>query len=256
MGKKDMNLSKEFLEQLEESEKISKINFTTKDLTKIHPIGDNQKLTFKYYDEGYSLLLHGTAGTGKTFLAFYKSLFDVLDDQNEYKKIVIVRSAVATRDIGFMPGTEEEKLNAYERPYMAIADDILNFKSNNYENLKKKGIVEFISTSFIRGITIKDAIVIVDEVENLNYHEIRTIFTRLGKNTKIILCGDITQTDLIKSSQDKSGLIKFMRVAKIMPSMRSVVFTIDDVVRDEIVKEFILADEEDDRVSSLGKNKK
>jgi predicted ribonuclease YlaK len=251
MSKKNINLSQELLDELQEVERISKITFTTKDLKSITPITENQKKMFKYYDGGYSLLLQGTPGTGKTFLAFYKAIYDVLDTETKYKKVVIVRSAVATRDMGFMPGTEEEKLNSYERPYMAIADEIFNYKSKNYDNLKSKGMVEFISTSFIRGITIRDAIVIVDEVENLNYHEIKSIFTRLGKHTKIIFCGDVAQTDLIKNSRDGTGLVRFTKVVDLMASMRSVVFTSDDIVRDEIVREFILADEEVDKENPL-----
>lgn len=247
MSKKNVHLSQDLLDELQESERISKITFTTKDLIAINPITKNQTLTFNYYDKGYSLLLQGTPGTGKTFLAFYKAIYDVLDEETEYDKVIIVRSAVATRDIGFMPGSEEEKLNAYERPYMAIADEIFNYNSKNYDNLKKKGMVEFISTSFIRGLTIKNAIVIVDEVENLNYHEIKSIFTRLGKNTKIIFCGDVAQTDLTKSSRDNTGLVRFSKVANLMASMRTVNFTTDDIVRDEIVREFILADEEVDK---------
>ena len=247
MGKKNVQLSEELLEELQEAERISKIKFTTKDLVTIKPMTDNQTLTFQYYDSGYSLLLKGTPGTGKTFLAFYKAIYDVLDEETDYEKIIIVRSAVATRDIGFMPGSEEEKLNAYERPYMAIADEIFEYKSKNYDNLKKKGLVDFMSTSFIRGITIQNAIVIVDEVENLNYHEIKSIFTRLGKNTKIIFCGDVAQTDLKKSSKDSTGLVRFEKVVNLMSSMKVVTFNTDDIVRDEIVREFILADEEVDK---------
>ena len=216
MGKSTKNLNSEILDQLKEVESLAKINFNLKSLETITPLTENQAKVFDLYDKGYHLLMHGTAGTGKTFLTVYKALQDVLNEDTPYNKLVIIRSAVQTRDMGFMPGDENEKISYYELPYIPICDEIMVNHTKNYENLKKKGLIEFHSTSFIRGITIRNAIVLVDEVENLNYHEIKSVFTRIGKNSKIMFCGDIEQSDLSKGGSQASGLGKFMNVIKLM----------------------------------------
>lgn len=243
MSNKKNKVEKEILDTLNREEEISKINFTLKDLKSISPLTQNQAKTFNYYDNGFNLILHGVAGTGKTFLAYYKALTDVLDPSKpEYEKIIFVRSAVQTRSIGFMPGTEEEKNEVYEKPYAAMSDELFNYKSKNYINLKSKGIVEFMSTSFIRGITLNNSIIIVDEAENLNFHELKSIVTRIGKDSKIIFCGDYAQTDLSNSGKDCTGILKFMEIARLMKSVRTVKFNKEDIVRSGFVREFIEAE--------------
>jgi len=208
----------------------------------VKPLTDNQALAFRaYQSQGYNLLLHGTAGTGKTFVGMYLAIQDVLAENN-YKKVVIVRSAVPTRDIGFLPGSVEEKLKVYEQPYSAIANDLFK-RGDGYDILKNKFMVEFVPTSFIRGITLNDCIVLVDEINNMTFHELDSVITRLGKRTKLILCGDFNQSDL-KWTDEREGLYDFMKIVDQMESFHRVEFTRDDIVRSGLVKQYIIAKED------------
>lgn len=197
-----------------------------------------------YYAQVPIIVQQGSAGTGKTAIALYCALSEVLDKSTVFSKVVLVRSAVQARDIGFLKGSEEEKNEAYEMPYKALCNELLTFKSNNYENLKAKGLVEFYNTSFLRGITLDESIIIVDEFQSLTYHELSTIMTRTGINSKIIFCGDIKQNDLHRKN-DVSGLGQFMKVLERMPSHTYDIITYrpQDIVRSGIVKEFLLAEE-------------
>lgn len=212
-----------------------KINFNLK---KIEPLTDNQKLSFEAYGLGKNLMLHGIAGTGKSFISLYLGLKQVLSEDHQYKKIVIVRSVVPTRDMGFLPGNNKEKARVYEAPYYAICSELFG-RSDAYEYLKNKNIIDFISTSFIRGITLNDCIVIVDEIANLTGHELDSVITRIGKNCKIIFCGDFRQSDFTKD-QEKNGLMDFMRVIKRMKSFEFIDFQKEDIVRSSMVKNYII----------------
>jgi phosphate starvation-inducible PhoH-like protein len=187
----------------------------------------------------------GSAGTGKTAVALYCALDDVFNKETPYEKVAIFRSAVQARDIGFLPGDQSEKDNAFEAPYVSLCDELIEFKTNNYENLKNTGYVEFHNTSFLRGTTFNDTILIVDECQSMTYHELSTIMTRVGIRSKIIFCGDMKQNDLHKKG-DKSGLEKFMRVLEKMDSSSYdvVTYTPRDIVRSGIVKEFLIAEGE------------
>ena len=210
----------------------------------INPITKNQERLFKEYQENKNILAIGSAGTGKTYISLYLALKDVLENQ-KYKQIIIVRSSVQTRDQGHLPGTEKEKMERFEAPYVDIVNDLYD-RGDGYEILKKKGMIKFISTSIIRGLSFDNSIILVDEVQSMNYHEIDTIITRLGQDSKIILCGDTRQDDLKnagKHRSDVSGLRDFVRVAEKMPSFSTVKFEVDDVVRSGLVKEYILAKE-------------
>ena len=213
-----------------------KLNFNLKT---IEPLTQNQKLSFEAYHSGKNLMLHGIAGTGKSFVSLYLGLNQILSENSPYKKLVIVRSVVPTRDMGFLPGNSKEKAKVYEAPYYAICTELFG-RSDSYEYLKSKGLVEFISTSFIRGITLNDCIIIVDEIANMTLHELDSVITRVGRNCRIIFCGDFRQTDLYKKT-DMSGLKKFMAIADSMPSFKTVEFEVDDIVRSALVKEYILA---------------
>ena len=180
------------------------------DLQTFSPITDNQRKTYEAYRENKHLLLHGIAGTGKTFLSLYLALEEVLDPSSDYNDIFIVRSVVSTRDIGFLPGDEQEKVSIYEAPYRSICRELFGIK-DSYDALKQQGNIKFMSTSFIRGITINNAVIIVDECQNLNFHELDSIITRVGRNSKIIFCGDYTQTDLTREN-DKRGIFNFMKI--------------------------------------------
>jgi len=207
------------------------------DLATFEPLTDNQEKAFNYFSDS-NLLLHGVAGTGKTFLAIYKALELVLDPSIPYKKLVIVRSTVPTRDIGFLKGDDKDKISVYEAPYIAICEELFGI-STAYESLKAQGSIEFISTSFVRGITINDSVVLVDECENLNFHELDSIMTRPGDNTKIIYSGDYRQSDF-KLNHEKNGILNFMKILKAMTLFKFVEFEVDDIVRSDLVREYII----------------
>ena len=208
------------------------------DLLTFQPITENQKKTYEAYKQNKHLLLHGIAGTGKTFLSLYLALEEVLDPSTVFDDVFIVRSVVSTRDIGFLPGDEQEKVSIYEAPYRSICRELFGIK-DSYDALKQQNNVKFMSTSFIRGITINNAIVIVDECQNLNFHELDSIITRIGKNSKIIFCGDYTQTDLTREN-DKRGILNFMKILKSLNEFETVEFMIDDIVRSDFLKSYII----------------
>jgi phosphate starvation-inducible protein PhoH len=210
------------------------------DLKTFEPLTENQRKFFDAYKRGdYFVALHGVAGTGKTFIAMYKSLEEVLDKANPFKKIIIVRSAVQSREIGHLPGDVSEKMEIYQQPYRQICETLFGRK-DAWDRLEEQNYVEFISTSFIRGMSFDDAIIIVDEMQNMNFEEIDTVMTRVGYRSKIIWCGDYRQTDLRKSN-DKSGILKFFDIAHHMRAFTRIEFDADDIVRSSLVKDYIIA---------------
>jgi predicted ribonuclease YlaK len=209
------------------------------DLLTFSAITKNQGKTFKAFKEDKNLILHGIAGTGKTFMSLYLALEEVLNKSTLVNDIFIVRSVVSTRDIGFLPGDEQEKVSLYEAPYRSICGEFFNV-NDAYDSLKAQGTIKFISTSFIRGITINDSIVIVDECQNLNFHELDSIITRVGRNSRIIFCGDYTQTDLTKEN-DKKGILRFMEIIKHIKEFETIEFDIDDIVRSDFLRSYIIA---------------
>ena len=214
-------------------------------LLDIDPLTENQERLFGSYDDGKNIVAYGAAGTGKTFITLYNALKDVLDERSPYEKIYIVRSLVATREIGFLPGDHEDKSSLYQIPYKNMVKYMFQMPDDAsfemlYGNLKTQGTISFWSTSFIRGTTLDNAIIIVDEFQNLNFHELDSIITRVGENSKIMFCGDATQSDLIKTNE-KNGIIDFMRILRVMPSMDIIEFGVEDIVRSGLVKEYIVA---------------
>jgi len=214
-------------------------------LLNIEPITDNQKKLFDFYNEGKHIVAYGTAGTGKTFISLYNALNEVLNDKTPYERIYLVRSLVSTREIGFLPGDHEDKADIYQIPYKNMVKYMFQMPSDAdfemlYGNLKAQESIKFWSTSFIRGTTLDNAIVIVDEFQNLNFHELDSIITRIGENSKIMFCGDASQTDLIKTN-DRNGIVDFMNILRKMPSFGIIEFGIDDIVRSGLVKEYIIA---------------
>ena len=205
------------------------------------PLTDNQKLFFDAYKRGdYFIALHGVAGTGKTFVALYKALEEVLDKANPFTKIIIVRSAVPSREVGHLPGDIDEKTEIYRQPYQQICDTLFG-RTDAYQRLEEQGHIDFISTSFIRGMSFDDAIILVDEMQNMTFEEIDTVMTRVGYRSKIIWCGDYRQTDLNKKRSDVSGILKFFDIAYHMSAFTKIEFTPADIVRSSLVKEYILA---------------
>jgi phosphate starvation-inducible protein PhoH len=211
----------------------------------IEPLTDNQKKLFDSYKNGKNLVAYGAAGTGKTFITLFNALQEVLDPSTPYDKIYIVRSLVATREIGFLPGDHEDKSLLYQIPYKNMVKYMFEMPSDAdfqmlYGNLKGQDTIDFWSTSFIRGTTLDRAVIIVDEFQNLNYHELDSIITRIGTDTKIMFCGDATQTDLIKQNE-RNGIHDFMQILRIMPSVDIIEFGVEDIVRSGLCKEYLLA---------------
>ena len=214
-------------------------------LKDINPLTDNQETIFNSYAEGKNLVLHGAAGTGKTFISLYLALREVLDPESPYEKVYMVRSLVPTREIGFLPGDHEDKSNLYQIPYKNMVKYMFQMPSDAdfemlYGNLKAQESIKFWSTSFLRGTTLDNAIVIVDEFQNLNFHELDSIITRVGENTRICFCGDARQSDLNKANE-RNGIVDFMNVLRKMESFDIIEFGIDDIVRSGLVKEYLTA---------------
>lgn len=214
-----------------------KINFT---LQHVHPLTSNQRATFREYSTNKHLMLHGLPGTGKTFLLLYLALNQLLNENSPYKKIVLIRSVVPTRNIGFLPGKVQDKAKVYEAPYYAIVGKLFG-RGDAYDYLKNKGYIEFMTTSFIRGLTIDDSLIIVDEMQNASFHELDSCVTRVGENSKILFAGDFRQTDFIGSERD--GLREFMNIIRKMGSFGFVEFYENDIVRSGLVKEYIITRE-------------
>ena len=214
-------------------------------LVDIEPLTENQRKLFKAYEEGKHLVAYGAAGTGKTFITLYNALKDVFDETTPYEQIYVVRSLVATREIGFLPGDHEDKSSLYQIPYKNMVKYMFQMPTDAdfemlYSNLKAQDTISFWSTSFIRGTTLDKAIIIVDEFQNLNFHELDSIITRVGEDSKIMFCGDATQSDLIKTNE-RNGIIDFMTILRAMPSIDIIEFGVDDIVRSGLCKEYLLA---------------
>ena len=204
-------------------------------------ITQNQRIAYDSWDDGDHLVLAGSAGTGKTFIGMYLALADVLDKSYEQDKLVIVRSVVPTREMGYLPGSIEEKVDAYTAPYRAIATELFNEKQA-YDMLETQGAISFMSTSFIRGQTIDDAVILVDEMQNLTFHELDSIITRVGRNTRIIFSGDYYQSDLNKET-DKNGILDFLNIMEVMNNFTTVEFGWADIVRSDFVRDYIMTKE-------------
>lgn len=214
------------------------INTKTYNLKYVEPKTDSQHEVFKAFFEDKNLLLHGVAGTGKTFLALYLALDAVINNEMP-KPIVILRSIVPARDGGFLPGKIEEKAAIYEIPYYGLCAELTGHKTA-YEKMKREGLIEFSTTSYLRGLTFHNNVIIVDECQNMSFSELDTIMTRVGEGCRVIFCGDFRQSDLIRDDERK-GLHKFMGIVKKMKSFESIEFTEQDILRSGLVKEYIMA---------------
>ena len=213
-------------------------------LVEMKGVTKNQLEVFKQYAEGKNLFLYGPAGTGKTFVILYNAIKEVLDSKTNYNCIYIVRSLMPTRSLAFMPGDEQDKSSLYQVPYDNMLRLMFKLSSEEqfdmmYEELKKQGNVAFLSTSFLRGITLDNAIVLVDECQNLNFHELDTIMTRVGQESKIMFSGDFDQTDL-REDEEKAGLSQFIKIINEMKEFYSCEFDIGDIVRSGLVRSYII----------------
>jgi len=215
-------------------------------MKRIEPITKTQTALFEGWSNGKNILAVGSAGTGKTYISLYLALKDVMA-RNQYKEIIIIRSSVQSREQGHMPGDAKEKMAHFEAPYVDIVNDLFE-RGDAYGIMKQKNMIRFMSTSFIRGLTFNDALILVDECQNMRWDELRTIMTRVGDNSRIIFCGDTKQDDLAcsKNRLDVSGLRHFKKVIDRMSSncFQTIEFTTDDIVRSGLVKEFIIAEEQ------------
>ena len=215
-------------------------------MTKIEPLTPNQEKLFKAWDEGKHLFIYGAAGTGKTFCALYKALADTISDLPKYEGIYLVRSLVATREIGFLPGDAEDKASLYQIPYKHMVKYMFEASSDSefdmlYGGLKAQETVKFWSTSFLRGVTLDNSVIIIDEMQNLNFHELDSIITRVGEGSRIVFAGDAMQSDLTRANE-KNGIHDFMRILEAMPdSFEMIEFTTDDIVRSGLVREYLVA---------------
>ena len=213
-------------------------------LLKIKPITESQKTVFETWKKGQNQFLFGCAGTGKTFVSLYLAMQDVLNLQTKYEKVVLVRSLIPTREIGFLPGDEEDKAALYQVPYQNMVQFMFEQPNEQafkmlYDRLKSQGSLYFLSTSFLRGLTFDNTIIIVDECQNLNFHELDTITTRVGQDSKITFCGDFFQTDLLKTG-DKNGLHDFLRILEEMKDFNCTEFNIGDIVRSGFVRDYLI----------------
>jgi len=214
-------------------------------LIDIEPLTDNQKILFKSYKDGKNIIAYGCAGTGKTFITLYNAIRDVLNENTPYERIYLVRSLVSTREIGFLPGDHEDKADIYQIPYKHMVKYMFQMPTDAdfemlYGNLRSQDTIKFWSTSFLRGTTLDNSIIIVDEFQNLNFHELDSIITRVGENSKIMFCGDASQSDLTKSNE-RNGIHDFMNVLRKMESFDIIEFEVGDIVRSGLVKEYIIA---------------
>ena len=215
-------------------------------MVKVEPLSENQEKIFKAWDEGKHLFIYGCAGTGKTFTALYKALYDTLKSTAAYERVYLVRSLVATREIGFLPGDHEDKSSLYQIPYKNMVKYMFEMGNDQdfdmlYGQLKAQESIKFWSTSFLRGITLDNSVIIIDEMQNLNFHELDSIITRVGENSRIVFCGDAMQTDLIKD-REKNGIHDFMRILEVMPDDFAMIeMGIDDICRSGLVRNYLLA---------------
>ena len=224
--------------------KKQKLEIGSSNLISVKPITDNQKIVFETWKQKKNQFLFGCAGTGKTFVSLYLALQDVMNLQTKYDKVVLVRSLIPTREIGFLPGDEEDKAALYQVPYANMVQFMFQQPNEQaftmlYDKLKQQGSLYFLSTSFLRGLTFDNSIIIVDECQNLNFHELDTIITRVGQDSKIVFCGDFGQTDLSKTSE-KNGLHDFLRILEEMEEFNCVEFDIGDIVRSGFVRNYLI----------------
>ena len=213
-------------------------------LVTIKPITDNQKQVFTTWKKGQNQFLFGSAGTGKTFVSLYLALNDIFDLKKPQERVILVRSLIPTREIGFLPGDEEDKAALYQVPYQNMVQFMFEMPNEQafnglYDKLKGQGSLFFLSTSFLRGLTFDNSIIIVDECQNLNFHELDTIITRVGQDSKIVFCGDFDQSDLQKTNE-RNGLHDFLRILEEMDEFNCTEFTIGDIVRSGFVRNYLI----------------
>ena len=215
-------------------------------LLTIKPVGTTQEKVFEAWKANKNLFLTGSAGTGKTFILLYLALKDVLDKGQPYDKVVLVRSLLPSRDIGFLPGTLEEKSNLYQDPYRILIRYLFEMPSEQefvqlYDKLISQGSLEFYSTSCLRGQTFDRSIIIVDEASNMIFQELDTIMTRVGQDSRICFAGDMAQSDLRKHNGEQDGYHNFQAILEEMGEFKVLEFDIGDIIRSGLVRSYLIA---------------
>ncbi|WNL51114.1 phosphate starvation-inducible protein [Synechococcus phage S-CREM2] len=222
-----------------------RLSYNAELMAPIEPITPNQEKIFKAWEDGKHMFIYGCAGTGKTFCALYNALREVLKDNSDYDNVYLVRSLVATREVGFLPGDLEEKTAMWQTPYREMVKYMFELSSDEefdmlYGNLRSQGSIQFQSTSFLRGVTLDNAVIIIDEMQNLNFHELDSIITRVGEGSRIIFCGDAYQSDLIRD-KERNGIHDFMRILDVMKEDFSLIeMGVDDIVRSGLVRNYLI----------------
>ena len=211
------------------------------DLLQFDPLTKNQEIAYKAWEEGNNIILTGTAGTGKTFMGLYLAMEDMLETNNCYEQLVIIRSMVPTRDMGFLPGTKEEKEEAFMSPYKNICTELFGDKAS-YNKMITSNQIKFESTSYIRGMTFDNTVILVDEMQNLNFHELDSVITRVGKNSKIIFAGDFKQSDF-KYNDERDGIVRFLQIVEQLKNFTVINFGWEDIVRSDFVRDYIMTKE-------------
>jgi phosphate starvation-inducible protein PhoH len=216
-------------------------HWTKHDLRAVRPLTDTQHDMFRQYFQGDNIVAYGSAGTGKTFLGLYLAMCDVLDGNKPQDHVIIVRSAVTTRELGFMPGTLEEKTSLFEMPYRDIIGELFG-RFGTYDNMKDANLIRFLTTSYVRGLTWDNAVIVVDEGQNMTDHEIHSIMTRVGNNSRVVFTGDLAQNDLVNGKRsEKTGMKRLLKIIEKMDEFSSVCFGTNDIVRSDFVKSWIVA---------------
>ena len=221
---------------------MSKSVVKFEDLIQIEPITKNQVKAFESWADGENLVLAGSAGTGKTFVAMYLALQTSLEPSTPYHKVIVVRSIVPTRDMGYLPGTKEEKVEPFETPYKTISLELFNYDSAVYNKLINNHQMEFITTSFVRGTQLNNAIVIIDEMQNLNFHELDSVITRIGQDCRVIFSGDYYQSDF-REGYERDGIQRFLRIVERLKNFSVITFGWDDIVRSDFLRDYIMTKE-------------
>lgn len=229
------------------NKKTAKKNTSTQrgpqfNLKSISPKTVNQRRVFEEYNQNKNLIIHGYPGTGKTFLAVYLAMNEIINGNTDYKNVIIVRSVVPSRDMGHLPGTEEKKSEVYELPYHEIFGELFGNRGA-YEHFKKSGVVRFCTTSFLRGLTFSNSIIIIEESQNMTEQEINTVMTRISETSKVVICGDFRQNDLLYKRNETSYMKELIEITSRMSQFRSIEMKIEDIVRGPLVKEWIVIKE-------------
>ncbi len=227
----------------EKEEKIANQEFTDKDILFFGNNGKpiksrtiNQKKLETDYDKNDLLLAVGPAGSGKTYTAIALAVRALRN--REVKRIILTRPAVeAGERLGYLPGDLKEKLDPYLQPlYDALNDMIPSKKLKSY---MEEGVIEIAPLAYMRGRTLSNAFVILDEAQNTTVNQLKMFLTRMGLNSKFIITGDITQIDL--PNKQNSGLVKALKILNDIKGISIVNFDIRDIVRHKLVKHIVEA---------------